>query len=97
MAVDQTQMAQPATTAQATVAPEGQPAAKASTTSGVTAAQLAPQYAILAAVIVGWFFSLYMYYVQHVSIAQPIADGGWAALLIAFRADFGQSASAQAG
>lgn len=64
--------------------------ATASTTPGTPAGQ----YMILAAVIAGWAFALVMYFALKVQLAEPIADGGWAALLVAFRADFGQGASA---
>ena len=34
------------------------------------------QILILAAVILGWGYSLVEYYALHVAAAQPIADGG---------------------
>lgn len=63
-----------------------------------TASPAAPlgQYIILAAVVSGWAFALVMFWVFKVAAAELIADGGWAALLVSFRADFGQGAQATA-
>ena len=49
------------------------------------------QILILAAVILGWGYSLVEYYALQVATAQPIADGGWAALLAIMRLDFSGS------
>lgn len=69
-------------------APASPPAPKKAGSS-LNLSGMGSQYIILLAVITGWGYSLVSYYANHVAIAQPIADGGWAALLIAFRADFG--------
>ena len=50
------------------------------------------QILILVAVILGWGYSLVEYYALQVATAQPIADGGWAALLAIMRLDFSGSA-----